>query len=248
MEEENLSQKLNRLSMSVTHEEDTRMTIMMMMMSNIKDDIAKIPYYLTKENKSSQGIIRQVFSSTNIVPTSKSTNNMNELRKIALLIYKIRIIQIYQFLWTSYLKSGLGQLISPSERKQQQQPLVYSTASPIWPKEIKTIVLANSSMDRTNENESCLKFVNHQLNELEYRLKECQGEFNVKINHFPGYTISIEKTFETYIEQHPYRLRMEIGHQIELLQYDYHIRALKLEYLRHQLNEYQVCMSSKIDR
>ena len=57
--------------------------------------------------------------------------------------------------------------------------------------------------------------------------------------------MTIQKFIETYIEQNLHSLRMEIEHQVELIHYDYHIRALKLEYCRHKPNQYQVCLFVK---
>ena len=64
-------------------------------------------------------------------------------------------------------------------------------------------------------------------------------------NHPPQIlaSVDISNTIETYIEQNLQPLRIEIEHQIELIHYDYHIRALKLEYYRHNPNKYQVCFS-----
>ena len=130
------------------------------LLKDIKDHIDRIPNYLTKQHKSFQEIIHQALPSikpattTTSVKSNKNINhNMDELRKIAILIYKIRIIHTYQYLWTSYLKSGMGQLILPS---QTQHQLSYSTTLSIWPNEIKTMVLSNK-MDKTIEHETCLK-------------------------------------------------------------------------------------------
>ncbi|CAF5067097.1 unnamed protein product, partial [Rotaria magnacalcarata] len=43
-----------------------------------------------------------------------------------------------------------------------------------------------------------------------------------------------------YIEQNlNSSLSKKIEHQVELIHYDYHIRALELEYFQHKPNEYQ---------
>jgi hypothetical protein len=224
---------MRQLSTSVTHEKHP-----IKIMKEIRDQLEIIPNYLTKQNISFKELIHQVLSS--ITPAEKSNNNannMDELRKIAILLYKILVIQTYEYLWKTYLKSGTGHLIIPSETKQK---LSYSTTLPIWPKEIKTIVLSNKK-DKTNENEICLKFTNGQLNALQHQLKQYQQEFNIKANNFQGYTLSIQKILMTYIEQNlNSSLNKKIEHQIELVHYDYHIRALKLECLRHKPNEYQV--------
>ncbi|CAF2053407.1 unnamed protein product [Rotaria magnacalcarata] len=146
------------------------------------------------------------------------------------------VIQTYQYLWKTYFKSGTGQLIIPSETKQK---VSYSTTSPIWPKEIKTIALSNKKA-KTNENEICLKFTNGHLYALRNQLKEYQQELNIKANNFQGYTISIQEKLMTYIEQNlNSSLSRKIEHQVELIHYDYHIQALKLEYFQHKPNESQ---------
>ncbi|CAF1257389.1 unnamed protein product [Rotaria magnacalcarata] len=187
--------------------------------------------------------MHQALSSVTTTTTEKLNNNMDELRKIAILIYKIMVIQTYQYLWKTYFKSGTGQLIILSETKQK---LSYSTTLPIWPKEIKTIVLSNKK-DTTNENEICLKFTNGHLYALQHQLKQYQQELNIKANNYPGYTLSIQKMLLAYIEQNlNSSLNKKIEHQVELIHYDYHIRALKSEYFRHKPNQYQIQLMIQI--
>ena len=142
------------------------------------------------------------------------------------------VIQTYHRLWTTYLTSGLGQLISASEASS-----LYSTTLPIWPKEIKTLLQLNN---KTNTNDIYLNFVNEQLHELDYQLKQYQTELNRQANNFHGYTLTIQKIIETYIEKQLQTFRMKIEHQINLIYYDYHVHALKLEFFRYNPNQYQV--------
>ncbi|CAF3433559.1 unnamed protein product [Rotaria socialis] len=237
IEKQNLSRKMSQLSTSATHEKNP-----IKIMKEIKDQLEIIPNYLTKQNISFKELMHQVLSSI-ITTTEKLNNNMDELRKIAILLYKIMVIQTYQYLWKTYLKSGTGQLIIPYETKQK---LSYPTTLSIWPKEIKTIVLSNKK-DKTNENEICLKFVNDQLNELQRQLKQYQQELNIKANNFQGYTISIQEKLMTYIEPNlNSSLSKKIEHQVELIHYDYHIQALELEYFQHKPNEYQKQLMKQI--
>ncbi|CAF2178521.1 unnamed protein product [Rotaria magnacalcarata] len=242
MEEQILLGKMSQLSTSATHEKHS-----IRIMKEIRDQLEIIPNYLTKQNISFKELMHRVLSS--IIAAEKSNNNdnnMNELRKIAILLYKIMVIQTYQYLWKTYFKSGTGQLIIPSETKQK---LSYSTTLPIWPKEIKTIVVSNNK-GKINENEICLKFVNEQLNELQRHLKSYEQELNIHANDYQGYTLSIQEIIKTYIEQNlNSSLHKKIEHQVELIYYDYHIRALKLEYFQLQPNQYkkqlmkQICQS-----
>jgi hypothetical protein len=202
-------------------------------------DIDQIPNYLTKRNKSFQQIIHHVQSTitTTVTVTANKTNHGVELRKIAILIYKIMVIQTYHLLWIAYLRSGLGELIIPSKEQ-----LLYSTTIPIWPKEIKTLLQLTKKTNK-DDDEIYLNFVNDHLHELDHQLKQYQTELNIKANNFNGYTLAIQKILETYIEQNLQSFRMKIEHQIELIHYDYHIRALKLEFFRYKPNADQVCVS-----
>ncbi|CAF1202314.1 unnamed protein product, partial [Rotaria magnacalcarata] len=186
IEEQNRSEKTSQLSTSTTTEKDP-----IMIVKEINDQLEIIPNYLTKQNIAFKKLMHQALSSITTTTTEKLNSNTNELRKIAILIYKIMVIQTYQYLWKTYFKSGTGQLIIPSETKQK---LSYSTTLPIWPKEIKTIVLSNKK-DTTNENEIYLKFTNGQLNALQHQLKQYQQELNIKANNFQGYTLSIQEMF-----------------------------------------------------
>ena len=234
MEEQILLGKMSQLSTSATHGKHP-----IKIMKEIRDQLEIIPNYLTKQNISFKELMHRVLSSITAAQESKKNNNsIDELRKIANVLYKIMVIQTYQYLWKTYFKSGTGQLIIPSETKQK---LSYATTLPIWPKEIKTIVLSNNK-GKTNENEICLKFVNEQLNELQRHLKSYQQELNIHANNYQGYSLSIQEMLMAYVEQNLNdSLHKKIEHQVEMIYYDYHIRALKLEYFQQQPNEYQVC-------
>ncbi|CAF3322185.1 unnamed protein product [Rotaria socialis] len=101
--------------------------------------------------------------------------------------------------------------------------------------------------DKTNENEICLKFTNGHLYALQNQLKEYQQELNIKANNYPGYTLSIQEIIKTYLEENlNASLYKKIQHQVALIHYDYHIRALELEYFQHKPNEYQKQLMKQI--
>ncbi|CAF1440959.1 unnamed protein product [Adineta steineri] len=188
-EEQIISEKFDQLSTAIVNTEKS------MALKYMTDEIEKIPDYLMKRNKVFKQMIYETLS-TRSIPTS--TNNMEDLRKIAILIYKSMVIQTYQLLWAAYLKSGMGQLIIPSKTQRS-----YSSILPIWPKEIKILFQSDK---HKNENETYFNFINGQLHELDDQLKRNQKELNIKANHFQDYTLSIQKIIETYIEQHLHSL------------------------------------------
>jgi hypothetical protein len=204
---------MNRLSTITTNEKET-------LLKDMKIEIGKIPDYLTKQNKSFKQMLFEVLSTMHI-PIVK--NNMEELPKMAILIYQMMLTETYHTLWMTYLKSGMGQLISPSPK-----PLIYPTNLPIWPKQVKAIVKSSTKMNKTDENTIFNTFVNNYLREQDSELKKYQIKLNIKINNFNNHTLPIRQMIETYIETNLRSFRTKIQHEIELIHYDYHIGALKL--------------------
>ncbi|CAF4406564.1 unnamed protein product, partial [Rotaria magnacalcarata] len=238
IEEQNLSERISQLSTNTTNEKEP-----IMIMKEIKDQLEMIPNYLTKKNKAFKEMVHQTLSSTTTTTEEKSNNNANELRRIAILIYKIMVIQSYRYLWKNYLKSGTGQLFI---RSKTEQKLFYSITLPIWPKEIKTIVLSNTK-NKINENDICLKLVNDQLYGMQHQLNKYEKELNIQATNVEGYSPSIHKIIMKYVEQNlNLSFHRKIVHQVNLIHYDYHIRALELEYFRHKPNQYQKKLMAEI--
>ena len=226
MDEQNLSQQMSQLSTDVTVNKEC-------LLPKIKFDMERIPDYLTKHNTSFKKMLIQAVSVATASPGADHSPTIDELRKIALVIYRIMTIQTYRLLWTAYLLSGTGQLITPSTTKP-----AYSTTAAIWPKEIKTAT-------KTDENDPCLKLVNDHLQALDDQFKKSQIDLNLKANDFPGYSLPMQKIMEAYIEQNLSSFQREIEHQVELVHYDYHIQGLKLGYLQQNPNNYQVGLLQK---
>ena len=196
-------------------------------------DVNKLPTYLTKRNESFRQVIHQALS---IMGLSAAKDNMDRLRKIAVSIYQMMFIQAYHALWTTYLTSGRGQLIRPSTEQ-----VMYAVNLPIWPKEITRLVRSTKTKG-VNEEEVCLQLVEHALHGLAHQLQQYQTELNIKAHTITNYTLTVHKMIETYIRQNLCSFRMNIEHQIELVSYDYHIQALKLEYERQHPTALQVCL------
>ncbi|CAF4156501.1 unnamed protein product, partial [Rotaria magnacalcarata] len=92
IKEQNRSEKISQLSTSTTTEKDP-----IKIMKEIRDQLEIIPNYLTKQNISFKELMHQALSSVATTTTEKLNSNTNELRKIAILIYKIMVIQTYQY-------------------------------------------------------------------------------------------------------------------------------------------------------
>lgn len=206
----------------------------------IQDCLEKIPIYLKKENKTFQTIIDQALTMMSM--SILKDNIQDDLQDISFLIYKMNILAMYHSLWTTYWKSGLGQLIKQASSEQQHY-VVYSMNISIWPKEIKQII---KSINEQNSNNyiSSMDLVCYHREELEKQLRETQIEWNKRVHHFSGYNMKVEQLLQNYIQQHLNEFQKEIEHKIKLVTYDYHIEAIKQEFYRQNPTEYEVCIYS----
>lgn len=200
-------------------------------MKTIIPNFDEIPNYLTKQNQYFQEFIRTALPTIGITNGNEYTDR---LRKIAIVIYKIMLIQMYQDLWTIYLKSGTGQLFNDSKLTVN-----YSTNISIWPKDIKQQI-DSTTIQGINLNDVYLKFVQLNLHDLNHHLKHYQTTLNINANMFKNYSLDFQNLIENYIKEHFSLLRMYVEHQMELVHCDYHIHAIKVEFLRQHPNPSQV--------
>ena len=182
----------------------------------VKDDIEAIPNYLSKKNKSFEDFIYRVSSSSSLLKSK-----MKGLRRMVILIYKIRLIQIYHTLWSTYLKSGTGML------RAKELPGVK-----VWPTEVKSSVMKQ----KANEDEACLACANHYLRHLDDRMEHYRDELN-KIN---GQLCVDTQTIETFVQQGLEARRLEMEHKVTLVHHDYNNRVLEFEYLQQKPSKHQV--------
>lgn len=229
MEERILSQKMTELTTTM-NDSKIKKNSSMFIDKTIQDHLEQIPIYLTKENKTFQSIMDQALSTMN-----NSSIGKDDLQQISILIYKIHILSMYHSLWTTYWKSGLGQLI-----KQQEHYVVYSLKMNIWPKEIKQIITTTMDEQHTDTDTNSMDLVCYHRQELERQLKQMQIEWNEKVNHLVGYNLKVEQLLQDYINQNLHEFQKEIEHKIKLVTYDYRIEAMKQEFNRQNPTEYQV--------
>lgn len=199
------------------------------LMEDIRAEIETIPNYLTKRNES----FRQLMHHAQSAMVTTAAGDPEELRKIGILIYKIMIIQTYHLLWSTYLESGRGQLWVPADGR----------TTPIWPKELQTLFMQHTTANQTSDNDIYSSCVHRHLSELDRQLKQSKIELNTKANNLLGYSLTVQKIIEAYIEQHLRSFRTGIEHRIELIYYDFSIRTLKFEFVRHHPTAHQVGLS-----
>ena len=211
MEEQILSQKLSQLSNS-HHANELLNTIS----KNLEDNI---PHYLSQESKSFEQLLEQA---------SLKSNSIEELRQLAIRIYQISIIDLQKMLWTTYWKAGTGKLKSNHQTNDD-----HHISPSLWPIEIQRMM--KERINKTDD-ASCLAFVTEHLSALDKEINQYQSELMIQKNQWFNYI----QIIETFVRQGLEPIRMEIEHQIALVQYNYNDYVLELEYLRYNPTQYQV--------
>ena len=183
----------------------------------VNDDTEEnIPFYLSKDSKSFEHIVEHVSSSETI----------EEIRQMAILMYQLAIIHLQKSLWMTYLKSGTGKLKSC---------ITGNVGPSIWPVEVQSMM---KRLVNENDHTACLTLVNDHLSDLENQIGQYQTELTMKKNQLSNYI----QTIETFVQQGLASIRLDIQHQIALVQYTYNDRILESKYLQHTPTENQVSL------
>lgn len=148
-------------------------------------------------------------------------NYSASLRRIAILMYKIMLIQIYQKLWSTYLKSGTRIL------KERESPGIK-----VWPTEVKSSMMKQTS----NADEACLACVNRYLRHLDDRMEYYRDELNT----IKGRLCADTQTIQTFVQQGLGFRQLEMEHKVTLVHHDYDDRVLESEYLQQKPSKHQV--------
>ena len=200
-----------------------------------------MPRYLSNSNQTFEDIINPTLQK------SANTVNIEDLRQIALLEHKLKLVDLNTSLWTTYLRSGTSKLNEDEQHPLQAAAagittsLVRSNLS-IWPEELKSTMLADRNENfKANEidYDKCLNYVmkmlrsfREQNNYYQLRLKERKQRLN---NCF---TLEIGEVINSFVEEYGIRShRLQIESKIAAIKYDYKDRLSEFDF--HQQNPYQ---------
>jgi hypothetical protein len=233
MENEVLSQKLSQLSttdeQSTTNKRkrsDTSTSLTTHSLIEEEEDRHgndDIPEYLCITNKSFEQIIRQITNDT------AYSMNIEELRQVAILMHQCTMIDLETSLWSTYLKAGTGTL-------KIEQP-----GPEIWPTMLKSKIMALNNGETDNDiDDTCLKFVNKRLRQLDHDQHRYQAEINEKKINMDGYMTTIEPVIQTFIQENLRSLHIQYEYTIALIEYDYEDQRLELEFAQLEPNDHQV--------
>jgi hypothetical protein len=200
-------------------------------------DFETIPDYLSRQNQAFENKIHSI---------RPPTIQLEELREIAILIYKIMFLEIVKSLWIVYRTSGMGGGGGGSGNLPSIILQINQLNMEIWPPEVQSYMKLFKFNQNINEDNPCLSFVNHCLYQLDDQSKEYHHQLNVKTSRLVDYTRSLEYVIEKFVQQGLQPLRIETDQQIALVQYHYTDGLLKRAYLAQNPTENQVRLVSNI--
>ena len=203
----------------------------------LRIDFNDIPYYLSTANESFQ---------TKVYSVLPKTQNLKKIRSIAILMYKILVIEIFVQLWKVYQQLNIGQLQIIALPIQ----MINGICPKICPKEILSLVKEQykNEYPKTKEEEEklCFKLINDCLCLLHDKSEEYRHELRSYGCSLSDYTPEIEQTIENFVQQGLIYLRSEIDCQIALFQYYYVDEILQRQYLSQNPTDPQVNVPSVV--
>ncbi|CAF5158098.1 unnamed protein product, partial [Rotaria magnacalcarata] len=154
--EVDLSQSFNQLSCSLKHpktKEKKKVSKQRKIIPYTELDLTQligvninqVPSYLCSSNESFKETIHDIRPKI-------SQDHLEELRHVAILMYKILLLEKLQTLWTAYRKSGMGEL--------QQTRSAKDVGLKIWSFEIRSRIKHVENANITDD-EKCQLFVDH---------------------------------------------------------------------------------------
>ncbi|CAF5052549.1 unnamed protein product, partial [Rotaria sp. Silwood1] len=202
LEEPALSQRLNQLSVTSHHTPEHLISVH-------EDDAENIPYYLSKESESFQKMTGNL----------SSNELVEKLRQMAILTHQLFMIDLEKSLWSTYLKSGTGQLpVNQMDNDHLSHPH-------LWPIEVQKL-MRQQSLDST-DSAACLTYVTQHLDELNDKMKQYQTKYNMMKNQYFNYL----PTIQTFVHQQLESARLATEQQIAIVYYNYIDHVFELKFL-----------------
>ncbi|CAF2064739.1 unnamed protein product, partial [Rotaria magnacalcarata] len=160
-----------------------------------------------------------------------SQNHLEELRHVAILMYKMLLLEKLQTLWITYRKSGMGEM--------QQTRSTMDVGLKIWPFEIRSRIKHVKNANITDD-EKCQLFVDHCQKKLNDQNEIYRNQLRYRTSHVMDYTSAMELTIENFVKQGFMYQRIDYDCRIALVQYHYVDEILKRQYWIENPNENQI--------
>jgi len=150
---------------------------------------------------------------------------------MALLMHKRMTMTIVHALWIVYRQSGTGELPSPVS--------AYRGDRRVWPPEVQSLT-KQFVEPSVNEDDTCLRYVEHVLNDLNEQHQQCQCQLSTKAQTVLGYTRIIEYALEKFVQQGLESFHVDMDRQMASIRYQYEDTLLQRAYLAESTHHSQV--------
>jgi len=202
----------------------------LILLKTIDVDFDILPDYLSKQNPSFENQIHSVLPTTTI-----TTNSVEQLRKIATLMYKIMCLDLVSSLWILYRKSGTGEL-------QSTLPDINQVDTKVWPEEVQSYMKLSKFKLEKNEENAPLTFVNHCLCQLDDQREHYRQQLHAKKSRLVNFPYSSECTIRKLVQEGLAYQRLVIDRDIALVPYYHNDRLLHRAYLAQKPSQRQVSL------
>lgn len=182
-------------------------------------------------------------------------NNMDHLRKIALLKFYIALNELDISLWNAYLQSGMGQIL-----EQVKEPTAAAAASTrrgklsLWPSDLKEkiiqsgFVVADAQQGVTDTDYQ--NFIAKKIRRCREKTSEHQKEIReVKTKLTNLFTSEIDRTLDQFVEQYGTSFhRVPTKGMIAAIEYQYQDRLFELEFRQEDPRDRQLETFQKLSQ
>lgn len=184
----------------------------------VEINLDEIPPYLAKNNPTFAREIRA------ILPMTK---HLEQIRSIAILMYKLLCLEMVHSLWMIYQRSGKGELTTTTTTTTV--PMDAFVNRKVWPQEVYSFIPLEEVKSSEDE-ELCLNLVHDCLRQVNEKSEEYRRELRVSTSSLSNYTPQIEEIMEKIIRRQLIYLRIEFDYQIALVHYSYTDQLLRRYY------------------
>ena len=162
---------------------------------------------------------------------SGSSTNVEELRRMAILMHQIHVLDLEKSLWATCFRAGTG-LLKPNESHRK-----------IWPSMVKKMLQSDQRATTVSDPQQitvddghCLRCVQEHQRELDKH----QQQLNLKKQQFFGLTTGIEAILQTFLQEHLQPIRSKYECKMKLVEFDYSEQVLRHTFLQQNPCEEQV--------
>ncbi|CAF4472542.1 unnamed protein product [Rotaria sp. Silwood2] len=154
---------------------------------------------------------------------------------MAIVLHQLFMIDLEKSLWTTYFKSGTGQL---QLHQMDNDNLIHPY---LWPIQVQKLV--NKQSPDNTDTAACLTYVTQHLDKLNDKMKQYQNKYNMKKKQYLNYL----PTIQTFVHQQLESARLATDQQIAIVHYNYNDHAFELKFLAHNPTQQQKQIVQKLN-